>query len=154
MNQNVIDRKEISDLLPAIQLLSGDTSVSIDGSKVEILHELCMRFIFNRAIPNQSNKDDWKKDILKNVAELQDADQRDFHTEFLDIILDDPYQTFKGIKEKYPAWLSEYILYLWDTSGMLNEEIFYKENDIEQKEESTIIEAGTEEYVRFLISKR
>lgn len=123
-SENLAEKPEIKRILPCLQLLSGDLEVAIDDQKTEILHQLCLRYIYSRAIPNEENKLEWKIELLEQVSQLTDKDQKEFHIEFLDIILDDPYQKFDDIKGRYPAWLSEFLLYLWDTNGTLNEEPF------------------------------
>mmetsp|Transcript_37565 Transcript_37565/g.37123 ORF Transcript_37565/g.37123 Transcript_37565/m.37123 type:complete len:378 (+) Transcript_37565:242-1375(+) len=122
--ENLAEKPEIKRILPCLKLLSGDLEATIDDKKTEILHDLCLRYIYTRAIPNEENKQEWKNELLEQVAQLTDKDQKEFHIEFLDIILDDPYQKFDDIKGRYPAWLSEFLLYLWDTNGILNEDPF------------------------------
>ncbi|CAI2386754.1 unnamed protein product [Moneuplotes crassus] len=151
-SENLLNKIEVRGLLPSLRLLSGDLQTSIDNKEIELLHELCLKFVFTSALPKEKTKLQWKQELSDKIASLQNQDAKNFHMEILGVILDDPYQSFNDIKARYPAWLSEFLLYIWDTNGMLNEEIFQKSVDVKNSEKCTIIEAGTEEYVRYVIS--
>ena len=138
--------------MPCLQLIAGDTSTKIDKNEISPLHELSLKFIFDRAIPNEQNKEQWKTELLEKISTISDETMKEFNTQFLNFSVEDPYDSFSLIKKMYPAWLSEYLLYLWDTSGMLNEEAFREASGEQLEGNTTIIESATKEYVNYLIS--
>ena len=142
----------ISQFLPALKLIAGEETPEDDQS-LEPLQALWLKFIFEKSIPNEELKRKYKTDILELISTIQNNESKEFNTSLLTYALEDPYETYINIKKKYPAWLVEYLLFMWDTSGMLNDEAFNRaENSHGPPSNTTIIERGTGEYVNYLIS--
>lgn len=105
-------------------------------------------------IPTEDEKKQIKLTVMDRINKLKEADFKQFNTDLVEYALESPYDQYKKLKESYPAWFSEYIVFLWDASGYLNSEEFEIDRDAAKQINTTIVEEVTAEYIRYLIELR
>lgn len=90
--------------------------------------------------------------LNERISEFKDADIKQFNQDLISYAMSDPYDSYCSIKERYPAWFSEYLVFLWDTSGLLNDEVFKHDSSNSVEIQTTIIEEVTSQYLDYLIA--
>lgn len=143
----------ISKLITSLTLLSGDEKF-IKSLEIEPMHELALHFVYSMPLPTEDEKKQIKLTVMDRINKLKEADFKQFNTDLVEYALENPYDKYKKLKESYPAWFSEYIVFLWDASGFLNSEEFEIDRDAAKQINTTIVEEVTAEYVRYLIELR
>jgi hypothetical protein len=155
MNEQINDKPEIRQFLPCLSLLAGETHIKgANGEDIEPLHELCLKFIYGAAIPSNGQKQEIKTEIQSYIDKIENADAKQMNTILLQYAIEDPYRSYTDIKKSYPAWVNEYLLFIWDSGARLNEDLFKKIDPGSHELHTSIIEQGTADYVFYLISKQ
>jgi len=117
------------------------------------LHHLALNFIFSDPIPSQERKSALKGELLEEWKATKDADRRVFYEQLVENALEDPYDRYSKLKTHYPPWFTEYLVYLWDSSGLLNNDNFELDPSNAKQMSTTVVEYSSTEYLEYIISQ-
>lgn len=156
-SQSIIEEKDLgendqfSKLLKSLNLLKGDSQY-ISSLKLDPVHELALHVIYCNQTLDENIRQELKERVLSNLS--GPADTQNFMTKLLEFALSSPYETHQELKKSYPAWFTEYMVFLWDINGRLTAENFIDFPEGARDVSTSVVEFTTSEYVNHLIEQQ